>query len=175
MSSGYVHNTVSIAAAGAGFVAMLHYGQPVEAAMLFSAGCLAGIVLTPDLDQQTYNRIENKWRKSKNPLVAMMGLLYIMFWMPYALAIPHRSWLSHAPIIGTVLRILYILLFSSIILAVLGVAVAGLQDYIPLLWMWIPNNFIWFAPFLYGLATSDGLHWLLDRKIFRFLNRSFGL
>lgn len=175
MSTGVVHNAVSVAAAATCFSIALSSGLSVETATLLGVGCLAGIILTPDLDQQTYNRVENKWRKSKNPFVAILGQLYIIFWYPYALMIPHRSWVSHMPIVGTVLRILYILVFSSIILLVVGVVYQGALDAIPPLWLLIPNNFERMAPFFYGLAISDALHWFFDTKFVKFFTRSFGL
>lgn len=175
MSSGYVHNTVSLATAGVGFLVAIANGVSVESSALLAAGCLLGIILTPDLDQPTYNRIENKWRNSSNPLIAMTGMLYVALWMPYAYMIPHRSWASHTPIVGTALRILYILVVLSIIMLLVGMFVSGWHDMIPALWAWIPNNFEQLSPLIYGLALSDFMHWVLDWKMFRFLNRRFGL
>lgn len=54
---------------------------------------LGGLFLSPDLD--TYSRPYQRW-----------GYLRWLWW-PYRQWIPHRSVLSHGPIIGTVLRLLY--------------------------------------------------------------------
>lgn len=56
---------------------------------------LAGMYLSPDLD--LVSRPFKRW-----------GLLRFI-WLPYQRLIPrHRHWLSHGPVIGSVLRLLYL-------------------------------------------------------------------
>ena len=55
---------------------------------------LTGLWLSPDLD--TISRPLKRW-----------GILQV-FWWPYRKMIPHRSFFSHGPLIGTSIRFLYI-------------------------------------------------------------------
>jgi uncharacterized metal-binding protein len=74
-----------------------------------------------------------------------------ILWYPYALLIPHRSAWSHAPVMGTALRLLYLaaLLYGAQTLA-------G-YDWIGALLSWpgLPWAMV-------GWAGQDGLHWLMD-------------
>ncbi len=70
----------------------------VTAAMLF-----AGLMFGPDLDLQS--RPYNRW----GPLR--------FIWKPYQKALSHRSKLSHGPILGTVIRIVYFLVMFSLLAA----------------------------------------------------------
>lgn len=44
-----------------------------------------------------------------------------MIWLPYQKLLHHRSWLSHGPIIGTVLRLAYLGVWLGIGTALIGV------------------------------------------------------
>lgn len=175
MASGAVHNTVSVMAAGCVMVAAPVSGVPFGAAALGAAGCLLGMFLTPDLDQEGYNKVENTLRKSRNPFVSMLGNLYIIFWYPYAIVIPHRSPLSHMPIVGTSLRLLYMLIGMTIFLGVAGVAIPAAHAAVPQMWAWFSSSFEQMFPLYLGLALSDTLHWFFDLGWFRILTRITGV
>lgn len=66
---------------------------------------LGGLWLSPDLD--TRSRALKRW-----------GPLRILWW-PYRRFIPHRSVLSHGPLIGTSLRISYLLIWFFLLLVLL--------------------------------------------------------
>ena len=70
----------------------------VTAAMLF-----AGLMFGPDLDLQS------------SPYKRWGPLRFI--WKPYQVALPHRSTLSHGPILGTAIRIVYFLAMFSLVAA----------------------------------------------------------
>lgn len=99
------------------------------------AGCVFGVVLSPDLDinHSTYG---------ENLLPGCIGGMWKAWWWLYGLVIPHRHWLSHAPIIGTLVRILYAFWWIALIDA---------------------HWFVVLAPVWCGLALSDIAHWLMDR------------
>ncbi len=59
-----------------------------------SAHFLAGLWLSPDLD--LVSRPYKRWSVLK------------FIWIPYQKFIPHRSPLSHAPVLGSVIRLLYL-------------------------------------------------------------------
>ena len=69
-------------------------------AMLF-----AGLMFGPDLDLMS--RPYKRW----GPLR--------FIWKPYQVALPHRSVLSHGPVLGTVIRIVYFLVMFSLLAATL--------------------------------------------------------
>jgi uncharacterized metal-binding protein len=60
---------------------------------------LGGYWLSPDLDIKS--RPFLRW-----------GILRFI-WLPYQRFIPHRSPLSHAPVLGSVIRLLYLVVFLS--------------------------------------------------------------
>lgn len=152
MSSGSEHAKASVAAAIALVpIVGLPFGLP--AAMGAAGGCLLGIALSPDLDQEGLNKFENKLVK----YTLGLGFLWVMVWYPYARFIPHRGWASHAPVIGTLGRLVYLV-------AVLGV-VLGLSNlradyllFVQTALEWLPQ-IVWVVA---GLMVSDILHWWMD-------------
>ena len=71
----------------------------------FGSGFLiGGLWLSPDLD-------------TKSKPIARWGALQIIWW-PYRKLIHHRSPLSHGPIIGTGIRIFYLLFFTGVIISI---------------------------------------------------------
>jgi uncharacterized metal-binding protein len=66
-------------------------------------GCAIGSVISPDLDVDAGNISHKMFRK----LGSIPYHLWNYFWLPYALAVSHRSNLSHAPLLGTLVRVLY--------------------------------------------------------------------
>jgi uncharacterized metal-binding protein len=77
-------------------------------------------------------------------------LVWRSLWLPYAQLIPHRSWVSHAPVIGTILRLVYLVFMTGLVLMALGLSVE--PGSLPGWWIWAAS----------GLAVSDALHWAAD-------------
>ena len=68
-----------------------------------SSHLLGGLYLSPDLDLKSI-----PWKR--------WGVLRII-WLPYQ-RIPHRHWLSHAPVVGSIGRLLYLgVLLSPVAIA----------------------------------------------------------
>src|ERR1700722_8120153 len=108
------------------------------------AGCLAGIFLTPDLDQPGIN--SSKWLIIKYTFG--LGYLWSMLWYPYAKCCHHRCWWSHFPIISTIFRLMY-----------MGGALLAAHFWgfkFPVIGWGI--FFFWSM----GLGISDAAHWFLD-------------
>ncbi len=159
MPNGKAHAFVTIAATLATplIVHGLRVGATPANATAAAAGCLLGLFLTPDLDvnhgcssMQTIRRRIGKWAAE----------LWRAIWMPYAVLIPHRSWLSHLPIAGTAFRLgyLYLVYFCASIL----IAAAGLAS-MPEIHLSADilknSNVVWaFA----GLSLADSLHFAMD-------------
>jgi uncharacterized metal-binding protein len=139
---GKSHAAASVALAVPSALAVTALLQDPIAGALAAAGCVLGIPVSPDLDQDGVTLAEGV---VYGHLGAIPGILWRSYWMPYALAIPHRHWTSHAPVVGTLLRILYLLIVPLIVDLRGTVAVA--------LKLW---------PLWLGLAISDMAHWAMD-------------
>jgi uncharacterized metal-binding protein len=136
-------------------------GAPTSVTWGLTGGCLAGVLLTPDLDVD--NPVHSHAIVDRR-IGCLPGLIWRVLWYPYAKSIPHRHWLSHAPIIGTLLRVMYIALPTWAVLTLLGY---------PKIWLYLPD--CWLGV-LIGLAVSDALHWAADMGISqtkRFFRRIF--
>jgi len=125
----------------------------VTTATIAGAGCLSGLFISPDLDMEAVTVSEYwlvRWTLG-------LGWLWVMLWYPYALIAKHRSWLSHAPIIGTVGRLAYLALVY------LGVA-ALLRNFLTIELPTLPIWLSWpqWLIFAGGLTVSDIGHWWLD-------------
>lgn len=97
--------------------------------LILSASYLVGgLILGPDLD--IHSRPYKRW-----------GWLR-WIWLPYQRTIPHRSVLSHGPLIGTTLRILYLLTVAT------SFSLLGL-----LIWAYLHDRKMWGLAFLDRLNT----------------------
>lgn len=132
-------------------------GTPLSACMAFSLGAIiGGVLLSPDLDQDGKTKTETLMER-----VPLLGTLWFMFWYPYARAIKHRHWSSHAPIIGTLGRLLYMLLMLSPLWYMMFYK-----------WGLAVPSFPWWGPWtIAGLMLSDSFHWLRDGFFSRALGR----
>ena len=153
MPSGIVHAKMSLllAVPCAGMALGAGSAMAPREAVLHAAsaalGCVAGIFLTPDLDQEGLSSSESWVIKATLGL----GFLWVMLWYPYARLCKHRAPISHWPLLGTAGRLAYLGLF-------VGLAVA---------FGWRPPNVptLPLAWAITGLAISDAAHWLMDWKL----------
>lgn len=98
-------------------MAGLTYGQTHSSSLtlLVAGGFLfGGLMFGPDLD--IYSRQYQRW-----------GWLR-WIWLPYRKMMRHRSFWSHGPVVGTVLRLLYLAIWLSA-LSLVGVAIAAALGY----------------------------------------------
>lgn len=153
MPDGKTHAAITITAAlGWGIVSdvIMAYPRPVTVALC--AGCLAGLILTPDLDvDETPTRAHTTVRRSLGWLPA---LAWRLIWLPYGMLIRHRSFISHAPYVGTTVRVLYLAALAWFASQFTGheSLVKGFVLSPPWWWYWAFS----------GLAYSDLLHWAAD-------------
>lgn len=148
MPSGRVHTVSTVALSLASGVTAFAYGYGEIQAVALAGGALAGVLLSPDLDVNGGSISMHHARH----LGWGFGLLWAVIWTPYGYAIPHRSPLSHMPIIGTILRLGYLALIGWGLLYVTHLLGRFTLPSVPAWWPWA------FA----GLALSDFLHFLLD-------------
>jgi len=137
MPSGRIHTATTLALA----VGSALSGQPTAA----TVGVLSGLILSPDLDVD--DGFIGLAHLRRVPIVGTaLSWAWRAFWWPYSKAVPHRSAISHAPVVGTVFRVLYL----SLPLLAVNVMGAPLK---------LPTEFwAWFI----GLCASDALHIVLD-------------
>ena len=143
----------------------IYRGYPLQtvffSSLALSVGALGGLFLTPDLDVDAGSDSEEEVRD-----ISPLGEnLWWIYWFPYRKLIPHRSPLSHWPVIGTLGRLLYLSIAYWMALAAayfLSPALFGFlrQAGIGLL------EFLYFYIALVGLASTDTLHFLMDQRIF---------
>ena len=155
MADGKTHSTMSVlvglSGAGVGYT-LLH--QPIDACGWFALGGLAAVLLSPDLDCPAGNISIALIRKLPvgRFIAKVLSLIWEAYWIPYRWLVgtftrrtpgvgdSHRSWLSHLPVIGTALRLAWLL-------------------WLPwLVWGW----FIPPLPLLYALVACDVAHSILD-------------
>lgn len=124
---------------------------------MMGLGCLfAGYFCSPDMDVTSlpYNR----W-----------GIFRIL-WRPYRDLLPHRSFWSHTPAIGTAIRVAYCLTLWHILLMLFPFVPSywPLLSYSDALAMFNEHGIkaMQYAPpgwlFILGMALNDTLHWFQD-------------
>jgi uncharacterized metal-binding protein len=137
-----VHNTATIFVAISLPFVIKSYNIGMVNQIALSTGALAGVILSPDLDLS-----ENKRFFGQRGIFGLFYFLWRVYWYPYGKLLHHRGVLSHFPIIGTSLRLLYVgwpflliwLYFGNIQL-----------DLGPLKWVF------------FGLCVVDTVHALMD-------------
>ena len=145
MASGQVHDRITlVVSAPIGIATAVLWGA--DAGLISAAACLiGGFWLSPDLD--THSNALRRW----GPL---RGL-----WWPYRHLIPHRSLWSHGPLIGTALRLLWLLSWWVVLSLLIGWPTnAGL----PPLISWLKQQPHQAIALAIGLEASAWLHLILD-------------
>ena len=155
MASGRSHSIASLAAATCFAVTAVYAREPV---LLWSAaGAFAGLVLTPDLDQNT-ETISDFFVKSLpdflremipplekvfNYLGLILGKAWFFYSWPYRWFFAHRSFGSHFPIISTMIRVVYFL------------------------WPFYYFGHPLHPSFINGMVAVDFVHFFMDWRLFR--------
>jgi uncharacterized metal-binding protein len=123
---------------------------------MYIAGNVVGILIGCDLDVDAGN-ISDTIIRRVSPTAQW---IWRKFWTPYSLALPHRSTLSHFPVISTLVRVGYITVGLNLLLLFGWVIarVVGLSDTVSFIWLW-NWSFFW------GLVHADTVHWMADQFI----------
>ena len=156
MPSGYIHDRITLwslpIVVGASVVRTQNTGLTLAIASGFLVG---GLLLGPDLDTRSIHYKRWGW--------------FRWIWLPYRHRVKHRSPLSHGPILGTTVRVCYLLLW----LLVLGsIVIALLNEFLGLGWTWtevgdrisviFTNHWPWWIAFAIGLEVGALSHILAD-------------
>jgi len=149
MPNGYVHNRFTIILGVLTIPASLLFVDP-QTAMWYGAGVALGIIMTPDLDQAEIHSVTPQ-QMVGNALGEFAENIYRVIWFPYGLFISHRSWVSHFPVVGTAIRLLYLYVLYWCACWTLRIEPIPLQVPIPL---------------VVGLVIADTQHFILDQLPF---------
>lgn len=126
MPDGRTHAAITVTGASLSLLGALRF--PAQESLLLCVGFLVTLFVNPDLDLNTrFPRSPSRW-------------LWWLYWWPYSRLIAHRGILSHGPILGTALRVIYLLA---------PLYLAGFRITIP-----------WYL--FVGMVASDALHSLAD-------------
>jgi uncharacterized metal-binding protein len=150
MPSGKVHSAITLATAS-GVVAPYAIVQLDGNPWNYVAGCLTGLMIMPDMDVDGGNVSDFYIRKVSR----ILQVIWRGFWHPYAILVPHRHFISHFPVLGTVLRIGYIFLIINILSIVSHLLFDTVSRF----------YWIWDWSFFFGLVHVDTLHWATDKTI----------
>jgi uncharacterized metal-binding protein len=156
MPSGRTHDRITLWSLP--LVAALTFGQTSSSnlTLLVSGSFLfGGLMFGPDLD--IYSCQYQRWGWFK-PI-----------WLPYQKSLRHRSFLSHGPLIGTALRILYLAIWI-LVFGVLGLVMAqkignlgwNWQDIVFSYGRWIWEHHIEILAIYIGLELGAMSHYLSD-------------
>ena len=132
------------------FALILSLVLDVESGLISGTAFLfGGLWLSPDLD-------------TKSIALRRWGIFKGLWW-PYQKLISHRSILSHSPFIGTALRVGYLFICASFILALINsLGFADALEIMDLLSTLIKNNPKNTLAVLLGLEASAWLHLIKD-------------
>ncbi len=113
------------------------------------AFAVGGLWLSPDLD--TKSKSLKRWGTLQN------------LWWPYRKLIAHRSIFSHGLIIGTTIRIIYLLSLATLILLFLeAIGIANALTLFKAIITLIQNNSEYTLSIIFGLEASAWLHLIKD-------------
>jgi uncharacterized metal-binding protein len=131
MPSGRTHDRITLWSAPVGAALVWLATWDSTKTLIFVGGyLLGGLFLSPDLD--IHSRPYLRW----GPLR--------WIWLPYRRGMHHRSMLSHGPIVGTTVRLLYLSLWVGLVGAI--VLVCWAQSVDPMAWQalaWKQGQSIW--------------------------------
>lgn len=178
MASGRAHDTLTIdllfpttICMGVILIPIIGIGWGIFGSFLTFLGLMLQRLMTPDLDQEQETYSEYLAYK----LNKFFGVFWVFYWLIYAKLIPHRHFLSHSPVLSTIIRFTYFC-----IPIYLGYLI-GIK---PLIYLWTYMIFYWDLTlyFLLGLVIGDLGHLLLDynksaknhyeRKVVRWYKRN---
>ena len=150
MPSGKVHSVANMVVAGSGATTMFLLGRTAESVTGVAVGAIVGILVGCDNDVDGGNIADYIIRRYTGVAVEM---IWDALWKIYRKGMKHRGFLSHAPVISTVLRIAYLSAFYFLVATPLKWVASLVRVDWPL--------FLWWA--FVGLVLADTAHYGLDK------------
>lgn len=166
MSDGATHAKI---AAGMLFpltgVAIWSFQQSPQFAIGVGAGALAGLLLTPDIDQEQATHEEIRMRR-----VPVWGWAWQWAWTGYALGFKHRG-ISHVLIVGTITRAVYALALAIMMRFTanglwldlcMGQVISCTSPWIPQLDTFFVSVPLFWGGLFFGWMCQDAGHIIVD-------------
>jgi uncharacterized metal-binding protein len=163
-TDGYRHGQITLWLTPIGFlsglvIGILGYTEALPTALSALAGmvgCLLGLFIDPDLDQEWQTtsewRVINLLKGTRFHWVSRaIGAVWSAYWMPYALFTKHRG-ISHTPVIGTLTRVGYLAVPVVVAALLLSFDIRSVSY----------DAIIFMVAILVGLMISDLGHWARD-------------
>lgn len=144
MATGRGHDAASLLLTPVVGAALLLTTRDPLSALVGAIGCTCGMFLSPDTDQEV---IVHAGQKTLVTYIPVLGWWWLGVWDIYARIFPHRHFLTHFPVVGTVGRWGYLRLLEWLLNKVGGVTLPA-----------VPYLF----PFWVGVGLSDLAHWVMD-------------
>lgn len=154
MSDGKTHQRITLALVLPTAVTAYAISQDAATAVSAAVGCTFVVFVGCDLDQIGITKNEGQMLKR----FGCLSLPVLMIFMPYAYFIPHRSPLSHFPIVGTLGRDLYIGAWAALAVYLLD-SQLGWQTAVYLQALFVPEYAL---AFFAGQALADSAHYAAD-------------
>ena len=129
---------------------MLLLERGTEGIVGVATGAMVGCLISPDADVDGGSIADFYIRHYTGVVVEM---LWDGLWAFYRKVCRHRGFLSHAPIISTAIRVLYIGAFYFLI----AMPLRWVSSSVQIDWSWL----LWWA--FVGLVLADSAHWTLDK------------
>lgn len=153
MSSGAVHKKYNIIVGSAASV-WGFFNLPFDSALAAVFGAILGTVITPDYD------LNAALPASFMTRIPVVKDLWGVVWRPYQVIMKHRSFLSHAPVLSTAIRCIYVLGWIYCVLFVMNLWGIGppASDLSKIIY----QNFDKFAITFAVWSLQDFTHFVLD-------------
>lgn len=152
--NGRAHLGGNLLVAGAGVAAAAVYTPELLPSV--TIGLALGIIGGPDVRDQEHVRNAGEWVVT-HTLGRTLGHLWTAYWWPLAKALPHRSRLSHAPLLSTLIALLYL---TAPPLTAYWLLVDTGQGWWQFMASWALQRET--LGLYMGWAAQDINHWLLD-------------
>ena len=150
MPSGRIHSASSMVVAISGATTMLLLNRGIEGIAGVGTGALIGILLSPDADVNGGSIADYYIRRYSGVAVEVA---WDSIWTVYRKVCKHRGFISHFPVISTVLRIAYLSVFYFLITTPLK----WITSLVHIDWL----TFLWWC--FIGLVLADSAHYGLDK------------
>lgn len=145
--NGEQHKIANIYAGGVmTTVVHLVFGNPgfTTAAAL---GSVVGTIVTPDLDLVVPSNFFSR--------LPIINFLWMCLWWPYKKMVKHRSFVSHSPLVSTIIRLIYMLIWFTAFGVLFGVDFNVIGEF-------LADNFEATAVFFTCWVFQDVVHLWLD-------------
>ena len=150
MPSGRIHSASSMVVAISGATTMLLLNRGIEGIAGVGTGALIGILLSPDADVNGGSIADYYIRRYTGNIVEV---IWDSAWLLYRKVCRHRGFMSHFPVISTIIRITYLSAFYFLI----ATPLKWLSGIVKIDWA----LFLWWA--FIGLVLADTAHYSLDK------------